>query len=56
MEVDQLYVMYAKWCASHGEVALEEAQVVAALQARGASLCTGALSQCTTLVGVRITA
>jgi hypothetical protein len=54
VEVDALYLAYTKWCASHGEVALEEAPVVAALQAHGASVRTGALSQTTLLVGVRV--
>ena len=35
---------------------MEEAQVVAALQANGASVRTGALSQTTTVVGVRMVA
>jgi hypothetical protein len=52
--VDHLYVEYAKWCAGHGEVALEEAQVVAALQAHGAIVHTGPLSQLTAVVGVRV--
>jgi hypothetical protein len=54
VEVDQLYLSYAKWYGSHGEPVLEEAKVMAALQANGARLRTGALSQCTMLVGVRV--
>jgi hypothetical protein len=51
-----LYLSYATWCASHGEVPLAEAQVLAALQAKGASLRTLPLTQCTTVQGVRVTA
>jgi len=54
VEVDRLYLTYAKWCASHGEVALEEAPVVAALQAHGANLRTGTLSPGRLIVGVRV--
>jgi hypothetical protein len=56
VEVDLLYMAYAKWCASRGELALEEAKVVAALQAHGASLRTGALTQTAMVQGVRVTA
>jgi len=55
VEVDQLYGAYARWCASYGAVVLEEAKVIAALQANGASLRTLPLTQCTTVQGVRVT-
>jgi hypothetical protein len=55
-EVEGLYLTYLRWCAGHGEVAWEEAQVLAALQARGATLHTGTLSQVRQVVGVRLTA
>ena len=51
-----LYVTYARWCASDGEPVLAEDKALAWLQAHGASLRTGALSQCTTVVGVRVMA
>jgi hypothetical protein len=47
---------YARWCASHGEVALEEAKVLAWLQAHGGTIHTGAPSQVTTVQGVRVVA
>jgi hypothetical protein len=56
VEVDQLYISYARWCASHGEVALAEAPVLAWLQNKGATVYTGPLSQVTTVLGVRVTA
>jgi hypothetical protein len=52
--LDLLYVAYARWCGAHGEPVLEEAKVLAALQAHGASLRTGAVSRLTTVVGVRV--
>jgi hypothetical protein len=54
VEVDQLLLAYLRWCASHGELALEEAKVMAALQAHGARVHTGPLSQVTTVQGVRV--
>jgi len=54
VDVDALYLAYTKWCASHGEVALEEAQVVAALQAHGATLRAGPVHHGPLLVGVRV--
>jgi hypothetical protein len=56
VEVDQLYLSYARWCASHGEPVWAEAQVLAALQATGASLRTGTHSGVRSVVGVRVTA
>jgi hypothetical protein len=56
VEVDLLYVTYLRWCAGHGEVPLEEAKVWAWLTQHGASRRTGPLSQCTMVVGVRVTA
>jgi hypothetical protein len=54
VEVDQLYLAYAHWCASHGEVALEEAKVLTALEAHGARVITGVYSQVRTVQGVRV--
>jgi hypothetical protein len=56
VDLDILYLAYAKWCASHGEPVLEEAKVIAALQAHGATVRTAPLSQTTMVVGVRVTA
>jgi hypothetical protein len=56
VDVDLLYVAYARWCAACGEPLLVEANVLAALQATGASLRTAPLSHCTTVVGVRVVA
>jgi hypothetical protein len=56
VEVDRLYVSYAHWCGAHGEPVLAEEPVLAALQAKGASLRTGAPSQTALVVGVRVTA
>jgi hypothetical protein len=53
-ELEGLYLTYLRWCAGHGEVAWEEAPVLAALQARGATLHTGPLSQVRQVVGVRV--
>jgi hypothetical protein len=54
VEVDGLYLAYAKWCASHGEPVWVEEHTLAWLQAHGATLRTGALTQTTMLVGVRV--
>jgi hypothetical protein len=51
-----LYLAYAKWCAARGEVALEEAKVVAALQAHGVTVRTAPLTQTALVVGVRVVA
>jgi hypothetical protein len=56
VEVDRLFVSYARWCASRGEPVLAEEQVLARLQAHGATVHTGALTQTTMLVGVRVVA
>ena len=56
VEVEQLYVSYAKWCAARGELVLEEAKVLASLTVQGATMRTGSLSQVTIVVGVRVTA
>jgi hypothetical protein len=56
VEVDALYVTYARWCASHGEPVLEEAKALAWLQENGATVRTAPLSHCTMIVGVRVTA
>jgi hypothetical protein len=52
--VDTLYLRYARWCANHGEPVLAEERALAWLQAHGATLRTGALTQTTMLVGVRV--
>jgi hypothetical protein len=54
VEVDALYLAYAKWCASHGEAVWAEEQALAWLQAHGATLHTGTLSQIRTVHGVRV--
>ena len=54
VEVDQLYIVYARWCAAHTAPLLAEAEVLAWLTARGATLHTGPLSQVTTVQGVRV--
>jgi hypothetical protein len=54
VDLDILYLAYAKWCASHGELVLEEDKVLAALQANGASLRTGTHSGVRSVVGVRV--
>jgi hypothetical protein len=56
VDVNLLYAAYAKWCAARSAVALAEDQVTTWLQRHGASLRTGALSQTTLVVGVRVTA
>jgi hypothetical protein len=56
VEVDTLYVAYARWCANHGEAVLAEEPMLAWLQARGATLHTGTLSQLRQVVGVRVVA
>jgi hypothetical protein len=56
VEVDRLYLSYAKWCASHGEAVWAEEPMLAWLQARGATLRTGVLSGIRQVVGVRVTA
>jgi hypothetical protein len=55
VEVETLYLSYAKWCASHGEPVLAEEQIVAWLTQHGATLHTGTLSQVRQVVGVRVT-
>jgi hypothetical protein len=52
--VDQLYLAYAHWCASHGEPPLEETKVVAALQDHGVTVRAGTLGHGALLVGVRV--
>jgi hypothetical protein len=56
VEVDALYLAYAKWCASHGEPVWGEDHIFAWLQAHGATLHTGTLSQIRQVVGVRVMA
>jgi hypothetical protein len=56
VEGDHLYLSYARWCASHGELVLEEAQVLAWLTDHRAGVRTGTLSQTALVVGVRVTA
>jgi hypothetical protein len=56
VEVDHLFVTYARWCASHGEPVLEEAQVVAWLTAHGATVRPAPLSQYMTVAGVWVVA
>jgi hypothetical protein len=56
VEVDHLYLAYARWCASHGELVLEEAQVLTWLEQHGATVRTAPLSQVSMLAGVRVTA
>jgi hypothetical protein len=56
VEVDQLYLTYAKWCASHGEPVLAEEKVLTWLEQHGATVRTAPLSQYTTVQGVRVTA
>jgi hypothetical protein len=56
VEVDVLYLSYATWCTSHGEVPLAEEKVLAALEAHGARVITGAVSRLTTVQGMRVTA
>ena len=55
-DVDQLYLSYARWAAGHGEPVLAEAQILAWLGDKGVEVRTGALSQVTTVVGVRVVA
>jgi hypothetical protein len=51
----QTFLMtYFRWCPSHGELALAEARVLAALQAQGVEVRTGARSGAVTVVGVRL--
>jgi hypothetical protein len=52
--VDLLYLAYACWCATRREPALVEDQVLAWLTAHGATVHTGALSQVTSVQGVRV--
>jgi hypothetical protein len=56
VEVDQLLLAYLRWCGAHGEPVLEEAKIMAALEAHGARVSTGAYSQVRTAQGVRVTA
>jgi hypothetical protein len=56
VEVDRLYLVYVRWAVNHGAPVLEQAKVVAALQANGATVRTGPLSQLTTVLGVRVVA
>jgi hypothetical protein len=48
------YLAYARWGAGHGEPLLEEAKMLAWLQAHGATLRPGTLTQTTLVVGVRM--
>jgi hypothetical protein len=54
VDVDVLYLRYARWCANHGEPVLAEEPVLAWLQAHGVTRHTGTLTQTTMLVGVRV--
>jgi hypothetical protein len=56
VEVDHLYVRYARWCTAHGELVLAEDQVLAWLTQRAAPVRTGAVSAITIVVGVRVVA
>jgi hypothetical protein len=56
VEVDWLYLAYVRWATTHGEPVLAEEKVLAWLQAKGASLRTLPLTQCTTVQGVRVMA
>jgi hypothetical protein len=56
VDVDRLYLSYARWCASRGVPVLAETEVLAWLQAHGATLHTGTYSQTRTVVGVRVAA
>jgi hypothetical protein len=51
---DLLYVSYARWCAAHGEPVWAEAEVLAWLTARDATVHTGPLSHVTAVQGVRV--
>jgi hypothetical protein len=53
--VDLLFVTYARWCAARGEPVLAEERVLAWLEAEGATVRTGELSQFATVQGVRVT-
>jgi hypothetical protein len=55
VEVEALYLAYARWCTNHGEPMLAEEKVLAWLTARGATLRTRGLSQIRQVVGVRLT-
>jgi hypothetical protein len=54
VEVDALYVRYARWCAAYGAPVLAEDQVLAWLTAHGATVRTGPLSCVTAVAGVRV--
>jgi hypothetical protein len=56
VDVDRLFVCYARWCASHGEPVWAEEPVLAWLTQHGATVHTGALTQTRTVQGVRVTA
>jgi hypothetical protein len=56
VEVEALYLAYARWCAGHGEPVLAEDQVLAWLTAHGATLDTRPLTQVVMVVGVRVVA
>jgi hypothetical protein len=56
VDVDALYLTYARWCAGRAEVPLEEDKALVWLTQHGASLRRGALSQTTMVVGVRVVA
>lgn len=56
VDVDQLLLAYWRWCASHGEAVLAEADLLAWLaREQGTTLHTGAHTQIRTVVGVRVT-
>jgi hypothetical protein len=55
VDVDQLFVTYARWCGSHGELVLAEEKLLAWLTGQGATLRTGTHTQIRTLVGVKVT-
>jgi hypothetical protein len=52
--IDLLCLAYARWCASHGEPVLAEAQILAWLTAHGATVRTGSLSRIMAVEGVRV--
>jgi hypothetical protein len=56
VDVDMLLLAYMRWCGARGEPVLTEGQVLAWLVDHGATVRTGAVSQVTAVVGVRVVA
>jgi hypothetical protein len=54
VDVTQLYVRYARWCAAHREPVWPEADMLAWLTQRGATVTTGTYSGVASVQGVRV--